>query len=109
MKTPVKSVAIIGSTGSIGANTLKVIRAHPGKFRIVALVPHPHFANVDSMGTGSWGRGEFPRGDGSGQGRESPRAVLVLGGRVRGDSARRSPVFHRAHQFLLVEEPPATP
>lgn len=32
-----KNIAIIGSTGSIGENTLRVLRAHPGKFRILAL------------------------------------------------------------------------
>ena len=33
----VKQVAILGSTGSIGVNTLDVIRAHPDRFKIVAL------------------------------------------------------------------------
>ena len=33
----VKQVAILGSTGSIGANTLDVIRAHPDRFKVVAL------------------------------------------------------------------------
>ena len=34
---PVKQVAILGSTGSIGVNTLDVIRAHPDRFKVVAL------------------------------------------------------------------------
>jgi 1-deoxy-D-xylulose-5-phosphate reductoisomerase len=33
----VKQVAILGSTGSIGVNTLDVIRAHPDRFNVVAL------------------------------------------------------------------------
>ena len=33
----IKQVAILGSTGSIGVNTLDVIRAHPERFRVVAL------------------------------------------------------------------------
>ncbi|MEY4495640.1 MAG: hypothetical protein RL744_704 [Pseudomonadota bacterium] len=33
----VKQVAILGSTGSIGVNTLDVIRAHPERFRVTAL------------------------------------------------------------------------
>ena len=33
----VKKVAILGSTGSIGVNTLDVIRAHPDRFKVVAL------------------------------------------------------------------------
>ena len=33
----VKQVAILGSTGSIGVNTLDVIRAHPDRFQVVAL------------------------------------------------------------------------
>ncbi len=32
-----KQVAILGSTGSIGVNTLDVIRAHPERFRVAAL------------------------------------------------------------------------
>ncbi len=32
-----KRVAILGSTGSIGVNTLKVIAAHPDRFEVVAL------------------------------------------------------------------------
>ena len=34
---PAKRVAILGSTGSIGQQTLDVIRAHPDKFKVVAL------------------------------------------------------------------------
>ena len=33
----VKQVAILGSTGSIGINTLDVIRAHPERFKVTAL------------------------------------------------------------------------
>ena len=32
-----KQLAILGSTGSIGVNTLDVIRAHPDRFKVVAL------------------------------------------------------------------------
>lgn len=32
-----KKIAILGSTGSIGVNALKVIQANPGKYRVVAL------------------------------------------------------------------------
>ena len=32
-----RQVAILGSTGSIGVNTLDVIRAHPDRFKVVAL------------------------------------------------------------------------
>lgn len=32
-----KQVAILGSTGSIGVNTLDVIRSHPDRFKVVAL------------------------------------------------------------------------
>ncbi|MEO5340082.1 MAG: 1-deoxy-D-xylulose-5-phosphate reductoisomerase [Magnetococcus sp. MYC-9] len=34
----VKTVAILGCTGSIGVNTLRVIADHPARFRVVALV-----------------------------------------------------------------------
>lgn len=32
-----KKISILGSTGSIGVNALKVVRQHPGKFRIMGL------------------------------------------------------------------------
>ena len=32
-----KRIILLGSTGSIGLNTLQVVREHPGKFKIVAL------------------------------------------------------------------------
>ena len=32
-----RQVAILGSTGSIGVNTLDVIRTHPDRFTVVAL------------------------------------------------------------------------
>ena len=32
-----RRVAVLGSTGSIGVNTLDVIRAHPNRFQVVAL------------------------------------------------------------------------
>jgi len=33
----IKHIAILGSTGSIGVNTLDVIRAHPNRFKVAAL------------------------------------------------------------------------
>jgi 1-deoxy-D-xylulose-5-phosphate reductoisomerase len=36
--TTPRSVAILGSTGSIGRQTIEVIQAHPGELRVVALV-----------------------------------------------------------------------
>ena len=32
-----KTISIIGSTGSIGVNTLQIVRTHPKKFRVLAL------------------------------------------------------------------------
>ena len=37
MSNPVKRVAVLGSTGSIGQQTLDVVRALPGQFRVVGL------------------------------------------------------------------------
>ena len=37
MKTHRKQIAILGCTGSIGMNALNVIRAHPERYRVVAL------------------------------------------------------------------------
>src|SRR6476620_918813 len=38
--TPVKRIAIFGSTGSIGTQTLEVIAAHPDKFSVEILTAH---------------------------------------------------------------------
>ncbi len=32
-----KNISILGSTGSIGVNTLEVVRSHPDKFKVIAL------------------------------------------------------------------------
>jgi 1-deoxy-D-xylulose-5-phosphate reductoisomerase len=34
---PKKKLVILGSTGSIGRNTLKIVEAHPGRFKVIAL------------------------------------------------------------------------
>jgi len=42
----VRKLCILGSTGSIGANTLDVVRRHPEKFKVVSLTAH---ASVEQM------------------------------------------------------------
>lgn len=37
MKRTTKAISIIGSTGSIGQSTLRVLEAHPGKFKVIGL------------------------------------------------------------------------
>jgi 1-deoxy-D-xylulose-5-phosphate reductoisomerase len=41
-----KRIAVLGSTGSIGRNTLEVIRNFPGKFKVYALAAH---SNIDVL------------------------------------------------------------
>jgi 1-deoxy-D-xylulose-5-phosphate reductoisomerase len=41
-----KNIAILGSTGSIGQNTLEVIRHFPGRFRVIALSAN---SNIDIL------------------------------------------------------------
>lgn len=41
-----KNIAILGSTGSIGVNTLDVIKRHPHRFQVVALTAH---CNVERL------------------------------------------------------------
>jgi len=41
-----QNVVILGSTGSIGCNTLNVIELHPGKYKIIALTAN---SNVDKL------------------------------------------------------------
>ena len=42
--TKLQGVAILGSTGSVGANTLDVVARHPGRFRVVALTAQSNSA-----------------------------------------------------------------
>src|SRR6516164_907069 len=39
-------VAVLGSTGSIGVNTLDVVARHPDRFRVVALAAHHNAARL---------------------------------------------------------------
>ena len=39
-------VAVLGSTGSVGENTLDVIARHPDRFRVVALGAHRNAAKL---------------------------------------------------------------
>ena len=41
-----KAISILGSTGSIGTQTLDVVRQHPDQFKVVALVTH---RNIDLL------------------------------------------------------------
>ncbi len=43
---PRQGIAVLGSTGSIGENTLDVIARHPDRYRVVALAAH---RNVDKL------------------------------------------------------------
>lgn len=44
-----KSISILGSTGSIGTQTLDVIRSHPNKFRAVGLAAYGTDKDIDLM------------------------------------------------------------
>ena len=41
-----KRISILGSTGSIGVNTLDVVSRHPDRFEVLALAAH---SNIDVM------------------------------------------------------------
>ena len=43
MTPPQRTIAILGSTGSIGRSTLEVVRHSQGKFRVAALTAHRNF------------------------------------------------------------------
>ncbi len=84
------SVALVGSTGSIGTQTLDVVRANPGRFRIEAIAAH---RSVDALVAQAW---EFrPRivavGDDAAlaaiRDRLPPGTELVGGADVYGDIA----------------------
>lgn len=44
-----KSLAILGSTGSIGTQTLDVVRAHPERFRVTALAAHKSDGQIEEQ------------------------------------------------------------
>ena len=39
-----KSIAVIGSTGSIGEKVLEIVRLHPGRFKVTALAARQNAA-----------------------------------------------------------------
>ena len=41
-----KGIAVLGSTGSIGVNTLSVVASHPDRFAVLALAAH---SNIDKL------------------------------------------------------------
>lgn len=45
----VKNVVILGSTGSIGINTLKVIKRFPGRFKVVGLTAYSNFKVLEKQ------------------------------------------------------------
>ena len=42
-KTPLRNISLLGSTGSIGTQTLDIIRHYPDRFRAVALTAHANW------------------------------------------------------------------
>ena len=38
-----KNIGILGSTGSVGTQTLDIVRMHPDKFNVVFLSAHSNF------------------------------------------------------------------
>jgi len=44
-----KNVVILGSTGSIGINTLKVIERYPDQFNIVGLTAYTSFKRLEAQ------------------------------------------------------------
>ncbi len=44
-----KDIAILGSTGSIGQNTLKIVRLHPDRFRVRALAAKKNAATLETQ------------------------------------------------------------
>jgi 1-deoxy-D-xylulose-5-phosphate reductoisomerase len=41
-----QGITVLGSTGSIGENTLKVLHRHPERFHVVALSAHSNFTRL---------------------------------------------------------------
>jgi len=44
-----KRISVFGSTGSIGKNTLEVVRQFPGKFRVESLCVHSNIADLEAQ------------------------------------------------------------
>ena len=47
MSQPKKRVTILGSTGSVGGNTLDVLARHPDRFEVFALTASTQVALID--------------------------------------------------------------
>ena len=44
-----KSLAILGSTGSIGTQTLDIVREHPDKFKVISLVANKNIELLEKQ------------------------------------------------------------
>ena len=49
MSQPLRKVAVLGATGSIGGSTLDVIARHPGRFRATVLTAHSNVAALADL------------------------------------------------------------
>jgi 1-deoxy-D-xylulose-5-phosphate reductoisomerase len=79
-----RRLAILGATGSIGASTLDVARAHPDDFELVLLSAHTNSAALEKLGA------------------EFPQAILALsGGSSGGETPPPARVSHRGPEALL--------
>ena len=46
MSDSIKTISLLGATGSIGTSTLDVIRQHPNKFKVISVAIH---SNVEAL------------------------------------------------------------
>ncbi len=78
-RRPRKKIVILGSTGSIGRNTLKVVEAFPGRFKVVGLAAGSDWRTLAEQ-AGRFGVGRVALADGRAAGKLRD---LLAGGRVR--------------------------
>jgi 1-deoxy-D-xylulose-5-phosphate reductoisomerase len=80
-------IAVLGSTGSIGRATLKVVERHPGRFRVVGLAAHRSVAELSAQAARTGARtavladasmaGRIPAGE-TARWRTGPEALTAL-------------------------------
>jgi 1-deoxy-D-xylulose-5-phosphate reductoisomerase len=74
----VKRIALLGSTGSIGTQTLDVVRKHPDRFKVVALVAGSNAELLSAQADEFRPRmSVLARGEGDGRFATGPEAVLA--------------------------------
>ena len=98
MSTKIKNISILGSTGSIGTQSLEVINSHPDQLRLVAMAAggahkelmleqaikyQPSLIAVDDVQAAQWLRDQLREHYASAHSAQKPKMTVLDGKKVK--------------------------